>query len=403
MHKKRFHLFKECSKKIKRIFRTRSIIIVSDYKLDHVPLSGTMQVLMLVGLLGFFSGVSYLTGSYMNARGVIREKDKTIVKARLEKAHVNEEMELLKRDLSSFSSNSKELAEATKYLSAHFGDSGFSLPSQNQPQNGVSPLFTPSADKMSLRVAYLEERVKQMRSENEQLVAAIRTRTDKKIDLFEDIIAMTGLDAERLERDATAKMQSDTNQNASDKAPAAEEGQNSADEKDQGGPFIAYSDRQMREADALLNNVDRLMVLHAIIEKLPLAMPVANAHATGNFGRRVDPFNGRLAIHPGIDLAAPMGSPILATSDGEVTFAGRKAAYGNVVDVEHGFGIVTRYAHLSKVIASEGQKVRKGQVIGLEGSTGRSTGPHLHYEVRIDDHPVNPSKFLEAGEYVSEK
>jgi murein DD-endopeptidase MepM/ murein hydrolase activator NlpD len=121
------------------------------------------------------------------------------------------------------------------------------------------------------------------------------------------------------------------------------------------------------------------------------------------FGKRVDPFNRKWSMHPGLDMAGPSGSKILATNEGIVIAASRVAGYGNMVDIEHKFGIVTRYAHLSKISVTEGDKVKKGQVIGVQGSTGRSTGDHLHYEVRIEDSPVNPVKFLKAGRYVLEE
>lgn len=400
MHKRKFNFWKELSKKIKRLFRARNIIIVSDHKLDHVPLSGTMQVLILVGVLGFFSGVSYLTGSYMNARVVIREKEKTIARTKQEKANINEEMAMLKRDIANFSSNNKEIAADAKFLSKHFETQSFNtLP---EAQNNVSPLFNQGADKLSIKVAYLEDRMKQMQADNDRLIRAIRLRTAKKIDLFEDIIAMTGLDSDSLEQQASAKMKQKTEALNAPAKPATKTVAHS--NENQGGPFIDFDSSKLSRADNdLLANVDKLVLLHDILQQLPLNYPVENAQTTSGFGRRIDPFNGRVAIHPGLDFAAAYGTPIAVTSAGKVVFAGRKAAYGNAVDVEHGFGIVTRYAHLSKIIAKEGDRVKKGQIIGLEGSTGRSTGAHLHYEVRIDDHPVNPQKFLEAGEYVSEK
>ena len=406
MHKKKVHFFKELSRKVKRVFRTRNIIIVSDHKLDHVPLSGIMQVLILVGVLGFFSGVSYLTGSYMNARGVIREKEKTIARTRQEKANINEEMALLKKDLKSFGKINRDMASGSKQLSEHYASmSPTDFNTALETQNGVAPMF--SNDKQQMRISYLESRMRDMAIENDQLIKAIRVRTSKKIDLFEDIIASTGLDQEKLEQEATAKTTESGRQNAT--ATTLPPGSQNAEKtvarakENQGGPYIAYSEKVERENAELLTGVDRMMLLHEIITQLPLDSPVNNAQQTSGFGRRIDPINGRLSIHPGIDFSAPMSSPIAATSAGKVIFAGRKAAYGNAVDIEHSFGIVTRYAHLSKIIAKVGEPVKKGQIIGLEGSTGRSTGPHVHYEVRIDDHPVNPAKFLQAGEYVSQK
>jgi murein DD-endopeptidase MepM/ murein hydrolase activator NlpD len=117
---------------------------------------------------------------------------------------------------------------------------------------------------------------------------------------------------------------------------------------------------------------------------------------TGAFGERIDPFNGEGAFHSGIDISCHYGQPVLAPSDGVVTFAGPYNGYGRMIQVDHGNGITTRYGHLSGFTVAGGQTVRRGQVIGYVGLSGRSTGPHLHYEVRIHDTPVNPHKFLRS-------
>ncbi len=406
MYKKKTHFFKELSKRTKRLFRARTIIIVSNHKLDHVPLSGTMQILLLVGVLGFFSGLSYLTGSYMNARSSIKEKDRTIARARVERANIGEEMALLKRDLGSFSRSSQELVSKTKMLSDSVTAQTYSW--TTDPVASGNTMFNQGADKLSLRVSYLESRIKQMRDENDRMLLTIRERTGKKIDLFEDIIAMTGLNSDKLEAEATAKMSSQSNKNASSKGGkvlgegnTTEKGSSVVAKKENsGGPFIESNASIDPE---LLSSIDRAVLLNSIVDQLPLSTPMRSYQLTSGFGRRADPFNGRLAIHPGLDFSGSANSPIMTTNDGKVVFAGRKAAYGNVVDVEHAFGIVTRYAHMSSIKVTEGQNVKKGDVVGTQGSTGRSTGAHLHYEVRINDHPVNPQKFLQAGEYVSEK
>ena len=152
----------------------------------------------------------------------------------------------------------------------------------------------------------------------------------------------------------------------------------------------------------LLSDVDRLIVLNSVVKQLPLSQPINDAQQTGPFGKRIDPFNRRWAMHPGIDFAGPIGAKVFAANDGVVVNAGRRPAYGNMVDIEHKFGIETRYAHLSKINVHIGDIVNKGQIIGVQASTGRSTGPHLHYEVRINDRPVNPINFLNAGQYVLE-
>ena len=115
---------------------------------------------------------------------------------------------------------------------------------------------------------------------------------------------------------------------------------------------------------------------------------------TGPFGSRQDPFNGEGAFHSGVDISCHYGQPILAPADGEVTYADFYSGYGRLLAIDHGNGIVTRYGHLSGFAVADGQSVRKGQVIGYVGMSGRSTGAHLHYEVRIHDAPVNPHKYL---------
>jgi murein DD-endopeptidase MepM/ murein hydrolase activator NlpD len=125
----------------------------------------------------------------------------------------------------------------------------------------------------------------------------------------------------------------------------------------------------------------------------PSLWPV-EGRITSSFGERVDPFNGEGAFHSGVDLSVPYGTPVLAAADGVVAFADIMNGYGSVIDIDHGHGIVTRYGHLSGFAIAAGERVRRGQVIGYVGASGRVTSPHLHYEVRIQSVPVNPQKYL---------
>jgi murein DD-endopeptidase MepM/ murein hydrolase activator NlpD len=134
---------------------------------------------------------------------------------------------------------------------------------------------------------------------------------------------------------------------------------------------------------------------------IPSDKPLQTAEFTSGFGVRSDPFRHGAAMHPGIDLAAPYGTPVYATADGTVLRAGwNNGGYGNLVEIDHGRGIVTRYGHMSAILVQAGQHVTRGQQVGRVGSTGRSTGNHLHYEVRIDDSPVNPIPFMRSTDYL---
>lgn len=134
---------------------------------------------------------------------------------------------------------------------------------------------------------------------------------------------------------------------------------------------------------------------------VPSDKPVKLAAFTSGYGVRSDPFQGQAAMHAGIDLAGPLGTPIYATADGIVQRAGwNNGGYGNFIELDHGKGIATRYAHMSAVLAKSGQQIRRGDLIGRMGSTGRSTGSHLHYEVRIDSRAVNPIPFMKSTDYL---
>ena len=134
---------------------------------------------------------------------------------------------------------------------------------------------------------------------------------------------------------------------------------------------------------------------------VPSEKPVRTAAFTSGYGVRSDPFRGAAAMHAGIDLAGPIGTPIYATADGVVSAAGyNNGGYGNLVKIDHGRGIETRYGHLSAIMVSPGQHIVRGQQIARMGSTGRSTGSHLHYEVRIDGRAVNPIPFMKSTDYL---
>ena len=173
-----------------------------------------------------------------------------------------------------------------------------------------------------------------------------------------------------------------------------------------GGPFIPYHPdmRDMNEREILESgldvNLDRFEKLRDVVIKLPLASPIKRGYVSSHYGRRKDPFNGRWAMHRGVDFVAKYKSNVYATAPGKVIAVGRQGKYGRTIDIRHEFGLVTRYAHLYRYRVKVGQKVALGQVIGLLGNSGRSTGPHVHYEIRRHKKFMNPRKFLRAARNV---
>ncbi len=165
----------------------------------------------------------------------------------------------------------------------------------------------------------------------------------------------------------------------------------------QGGPYIAAKGLKANAAaggEALPDGLKKLL------KTLPLSAPLMHYQLESRFGVRHDPFNRRTAMHTGLDFSAPFKSPVYNTAPGTVIFAGAKNEFGRVVDIDHGSGIVTRYAHLHRITVALGQHLSGREQIGLLGSSGRSTGPHVHYEVQVNGVPQDPEKFLQAGNIV---
>jgi len=175
----------------------------------------------------------------------------------------------------------------------------------------------------------------------------------------------------------------------------------------QGGPLIALATAADGSIDPRFQRLGlslaRMDALERSVAALPQVLPASLEYISSGFGYRADPFTGAGAFHPGLDFRGPIGAPIYAAAPGRVSFVGQRSGYGNCVEIDHGNGLQTRYAHMSGFRTQVGRQVSPGEVIGLIGSTGRSTGPHLHFEVRIADRPVNPRPFLEAKPDVFQK
>jgi murein DD-endopeptidase MepM/ murein hydrolase activator NlpD len=167
------------------------------------------------------------------------------------------------------------------------------------------------------------------------------------------------------------------------------------------GEFTELVQKLSRQVD---NRADQLGLLEALLVQdsanrkfLPTLLPVVDGWYSSNFGFRIDPFSGAQSFHEGIDFPADTGTPFIAAASGKVIEAGVHPQYGKIIEIDHGNGLVSRYAHASKVLVQDGELVVRGQRIGAVGSTGRSTGPHLHFEVRLNGVPQNPARFLQSS------
>ena len=372
-----------------RLFCKRSIIIISEHKTQHVPFAVSTQLFGMIATLVVVGWASYSSGSFMAAQQVLVEKERKLASTTIENERVEAEFTLLKRDLAKLAKedNSGKLADYAKMMSAQLAQED----SQQVASNDVAEQY----NAVFRRIDYLENRVKELQNQHQEMIADIRQTTGGKIKEFESVIARTGISAQPLLNQAQARL--NQQEQRREKYGRIQSGAT-------GGPYMPVREKMLlkEKETALYFDLKRMMTLQEIVSALPLSNPMASVayRQTSTYGTRIDPFRSSLAFHSGVDLAGPVGSPIRATSDGKVAFSGRKNAYGNVVDVEHDYGFTTRYGHLSRLLVKEGQVVKRGQVIAIQGSTGRSTGNHLHYEVRYNDKPINPASFLKAGQNV---
>jgi murein DD-endopeptidase MepM/ murein hydrolase activator NlpD len=231
-------------------------------------------------------------------------------------------------------------------------------------------------------VKVLENQLVQLEEKENGTVERLTNQSDTFIASMESLIEMAGLDVEDL-------MAGDNDLMAG-----------------QGGPFIEFKaddrpgGRLKSKLQTLENRLAYTESLQAVIKKMPFAPPLQGYYMTSKFGKRRDPVNQRWSMHYGLDFGSSPRAPIMATAAGKVIYAGWKGNYGKFVEIDHGAGIKTRYAHLSKVTVKVGQQVKFAETIGRIGSTGRSTGNHLHYEIMFRDKGLDPMQFIKAGRNV---
>ncbi len=240
-------------------------------------------------------------------------------------------------------------------------------------------------DFLQRRVGGLEQQLVDLRDAGVGVIERLSERTRLSLDVIEKTVGMTGLDVDSLVAQVDHS------------------------HLGQGGPFIpavggaadfAPSAELGNTVNLLDEQLDRWSALRVLLFSLPLTAPLDQYRISSGYGARKDPLNGRKAQHRAVDFAAPSGASIYATAPGKIVFAGWRGRYGRTVEIDHGHGIRTRYAHLRKILVKVGDEVDHRQKIGLVGNSGRSTGPHVHYEVRYKNQARNPMKFLKAGKYV---
>ena len=256
----------------------------------------------------------------------------------------------------------------------------------------TKPATGPLGQALYNQLARLEDSLSELQSGHSAMLARSEATAAQQLDRLEEALATVGIDTSEIAADDAELCDGDEGIEYAD----AGEGLGRSRLFLVTNPSAARQSRTERLHATLRrwNNVTVAM------SSLPLGAPLVDRRMTSSFGRRLDPFHRRQAVHAGIDYVSSANAPVLATGGGVVTYANRNGRYGNLVEIDHGQGFVTRYAHLSDIRVTVGQEVERGTRVGTVGSTGRSTAPHLHYELRIGGQPSDPRNYIEVGKNV---
>jgi murein DD-endopeptidase MepM/ murein hydrolase activator NlpD len=365
--------------KFRSAFRPRDLMIHDGAAMRRVHISTKVQLaaagscavaafVATFGIAQFALGATALT----NAIGNVAEQ-------RAEVSRMEQRVAALQADVSTIKAEAKRHAVRLEARQAFLAAM---LKGEGDPAK-LAAMLPSDAGKTPAVAADIARLFSQLDSDQAEMANVVRSATDARYRSTTQMIAKLGISADRVKGQSMVGVGGPY-----EPLPATPAAPITLNKK---------TDPQFRE---LFNSWRRLDQLQGGIVAIPSAQPVQTMAINSNFGVRVDPFRGGRAMHAGVDIPGAYGTPIYATADAVVGRTGWIGGYGNLVELEHGKGIQTRYGHLSSILVGPGKRIKRGDLIGLMGSTGRSTGNHLHYEVRIDGRAVNPMPFLQTNNYL---
>lgn len=361
----------------------RTVLFVTNQKIR----SFTFGPISQASILFFIAWVCQLFIQSLQYDKIVSEKSNEIARINSSSSYFKEELEIA----------NEKLRKVNEYLVILTGSS-----------HNVKATQKENINIKNLKEEDLSNKEKQTLNEikdSRKKFAEIESVAEERIKKLENAISITGLNVKRKKQKESYHSTKEVSLN--DKKEL---------NRGQGGPLHEdpaidkalesanlsndYIIESRIEKAQFINEIDHLMILEKLANAIPLSRPMNNYYISSGFGKRSDPITGRRAIHQGLDFVGVSHEKIISPSAGRVVLAGKFSNYGNAVVIDHGYGITTRYGHLYSVKVIPGQVVKKGDVIALQGNTGRSTGQHLHYEVRYKNIPLNPKKFLEAGDFL---
>ncbi len=358
-------------------------MFVSNQKIRSINLGPITQIMLFSALLW----ATDLFYKFVKHDKIVQEKSEEIEKLKAANSYFSQQFEDLNYKIGKIDNYFSSTAGGTKKASSSDIDS--------------HELLEQNFDDDSLKGEDLQT-FRYIRNSNIK-IAKISESLSKRNELIELALAKTGLnikDSNFFKKNRHSVSVNKPTDSKNNKNPV-------------GGPIVSYTELDSALVKKLKNyskvkegkipviefsnQLERLTKLENLVRQLPFEKPIRSFYLSSGFGIRRDPITGRHHAHQGLDFVGSKGAKIYTPASGVVILAHWFSDYGNAVVIDHGNGITTRYGHLSKIVVSEGQKVKKGDLIAAQGNTGRSTGPHLHYEIRYKNRPLNPKNFIEAG------
>ena len=422
------------------LFSERDLLIRKNGVVKHLRLSKLLQFYILTFLIGLLVWVFYSSLSFLLHNDIVVSAKKELIEARVayrglltevkeyqikfskltsdlgknhglmlglveKNASLQQNVKTVKNKLVSSQSRQQEITRARLALKTKLSDiqgklnimtnHNFALKGNlNTISSDLENVIlernkvVKENDDYKIMVGKLERKMHELNHKRLKVYDDFNRKTQNDITAIENILDLAGFNANELIKIS---------------------GLNSKRKIGLGGPYIAIeyptgSKQDLKAKIALLNtNLKYYNKLYDLMNHIPISPPLDYFTISSHFGKRLDPVNKRWAMHNGLDMVGTRNTKIYSTAPGKVTFAGRKGRYGKLVEIDHGFGFKTRYGHLNKIFVKRGQKIKYRKKVGLMGTTGRSTGNHLHYEIVLNGKNHNPWRIIKAGRYVYKK
>ena len=420
-----------------RFFPQFEILFRTDGKINHIKIPRNMQFAIIGGVFIAFGWTIFSSFSFVINNEVVLTKNKEIIKARMayrgllsevneyqdkfsnltedlsknhglmlnlveKNATLQQNVKSAENKLETTKSRNKRIIQARTNLKEKLGKIQIELNSLNNHNFSLKGnLSTVTTDlesalsernsarnlgeKLSKEVVKLQNDLEDLNASKNMILIKLTENTKENIKDIRYVLKRTGINYRLL---------------------VAEKSKGRNSKMGKGGPFVPIKSikNQKQNLKNVIYNLDshlrELQQLQKLMKRLPISSPLNYHTISSHYGKRRDPINKRWAMHTGLDFGGVKNSRVYATAPGKVTFAGRNGKYGKLVEIDHGLGFKTRYGHLNKILIKRGQRVNNRANIGLLGSTGRSTGPHLHYEILVKGKHQNPWRFIKAGRYV---